>query len=619
MIQYNQKEEVNWPDNADFSVQQTTHPIQVKVEAKDACPRYAGIVLSNLNIQPSPQWMQNRLKAVGVKPINNIVDITNYINHEYGQPLHAFDYDKIAEKQIIVKNLKEGSTFTTLDGEERKLSEEDLMICDAEGGMCIAGVYGGLNTGVSDHTTSIFLESAYFDPSTIRRTELRHNLRTDAAAKFEKGIDPTMQVEALKRAALLIQELAGGVVSSELIDIHAREIQAAQIELNYERLNYLTGVEFKTEIVKKIVRLLDFKILDENELGLQLEAPLYRADVTREADVIEEILRIYGFNNIPLKGSTEFSFNYATNKEGNFRNKIADDLSGKGFQEIMTNSISRSSYYQQLNGINEEQFVRPINSLNSELDVMRPDLLMTGLETIAYNKNRNMPSCSFYEFGRVYANYKGKYHEANHLAIYLSGQKNKESWLAEQQEFGFYDCKYFVDSVLQKSGINNWKETTCDHEFFQEAVEYQKNKKSIVRFGIIHKRILSQFDIEDAVLFADFDFDYLLQLNSQSEQLFTPISKYPSIERDLALVLDSSVNYKQIKDLANQKGGEYLSDMNLFDVYESEEKLGKEKKSYAVSFTFENKEETLTNKEIDKQVKLLIKAFENKLGAEIRS
>lgn len=618
-IQYKQKQEVNWPYVNQFSIEKNSHPITVEVKDAQACPRYAGMVISNITIKPSPLWLQNKLKAVGVKPINNIVDITNFINHEYGQPLHAFDYDKISGNKIIVQTLKQGSTFTTLDEVERKLSDEDLMICDENGGMCIAGVYGGLNSGVTDQTNTIFLESAYFDASTIRRTELRHNLRTDAAAKFEKGVDPTKQVEVLKRAALLIKNMAGGTLSSELIDIQAKEIKPNQIQLNLQGLNSLTGVDFEPTIVKQILNLLDFKLLKETEEDLLLEAPLYRADVSREADVIEEVLRIYGFNNVPLKGSTNFSLIYATNDFEEFQNEIANQLMGKDLQEIMTNSISQSKYYDEVNITKTNQLVRPINSLNTKLDVMRPDMLMTGLEAIAYNSNRNLPDCQFFDFGKTYTKLDNGYSEQNHLAIYLTGQKEPTSWLKANNKVSFYDCKQLVETILLKAKLKDWQEKETDLNYLQEGLVYMVNNKAIVQFGIVDISCTNLFNIEADVLFADINFDYLFELSSGENKQFQPISKFPTIERDLALVIDSNVNYKQVSDIAHKQGGQFLKALNLFDVFENEEKLGKNKKSYAINFTFENTKQTLTNKQIDKQMDKLIKHYKQQLSAEIRS
>ena len=616
-IQYNSTNKVNWPTTEKFAVENTNHAIDVVVEAGEDCPRYAGVVVSDITVKPSPEWMQNRLKAIGVKPINNIVDITNFINHEYGQPLHAFDYDKIKGQKIIVKTIADKTPFTTLDAVERKLSNEDLMICNENEPMCIAGVYGGLNTGITNDTTAVFLESAYFNPKTIRRTELRHNLRTDAAAKFEKGVDPTKQVEIAKRAALLVKELAGGTISSNLVDVQAQTIEPKTIDLSLKQLNTLTGVEFTIEKAVEILKALDFDILEQTEKNVVVKAPLYRADVEREADVIEEVLRIYGFNNVPLSGIANFAMSYKQNDRDAFINKLADHLSANGFKEIMTNSITKSSYYKNEEVVKEQYLVKPLNSLNAELDVMRPDLLHTGLEAIAYNQNRNQPNCKFYEFGKTYANYNGNYAESSRLALFLTGSKNASSWQTKAEEINFYDVKQVVEEILLASRISDTKESETKSNLLAEGLQIS-SKKALVNFGFVQPSLLKKMGIKHNVFFADFDFDALLASYDSKEIQFEPISKFPSIARDLALVIDKEVNYKQIQQIAQQKGGNHLKSINLFDVFTSEEKLGKDKKSYAVNFVFENKEQTLTNQEIDEQMKGLIQAFEQDIKAEIR-
>lgn len=618
-VQKQKEIQVQYPDTSNFTVEDQSHSIQVEVLDADACPRYTGIVLSNVTIQPSPKWMQDRLKSIGVKTINNIVDITNFINHEYGQPLHAFDYDQIGGKKVIVQKLKEGSKFTTLDNVERSLSDDDLMICDENGGMCIAGVYGGLNSGVTDKTTTIFLESAYFEPKTIRRTELRHGLRTDAAQKFEKGIDPTLQVEVLKRAALLIKEYAGANVSSEIIDIQAKKMEPKQIEVSFKRLNQLTGIKFEENQAIDILEKLDFEILTQNKETVLVKAPLYRADVYREADVIEEVLRIYGFNNVPLSGTAHFSLSYETNPIDEFRNRIANHLSGSGLNEIMTNSITRSTYYSDVEFINPEHIVRPLNSLNAHLDIMRPDMLLTGLEAISHNVKRGHSNCAFYDFGKTYQRNGNDFSESSHLAIYLTGLKEGQSWLSEQKNVSFFDLKKKVEEVLLKSGFLTWKEAEANHPFLEEGLTLSIKKKPVATFGIVKSEISKKVELNQTIFYADIDFEALYSNYLNKTISYKALPKFPSIQRDLALVVDKEISYKQIRQGANQKGGKYLQSINLFNVFESEEKLGAGKKSYAVSFTFMNEEATLTNKQIDKPMNQLIQYFEKELNAIIRT
>ncbi len=609
---------INWPDVSGFHVDEETSEIKVEVENLEACPRYAGVVISEIKIKESPEWLKQRLESIGVKAINNVVDITNFINHEYGQPLHAFDYDKIKGKQIIVKNATEGELFTTLDQVERTLSAEDLMICNASESMCIGGVYGGLDSGVTDRTVSIFLESAYFDPRTIRRTELRHGLRTDAAAKFEKGVDPTKQVEVLKRAALLIKDLAEGQITSEIIDIYPEPIERKEVDLTFEKLRKVTGVDFDNEKVVDILRHLDFESLAVTETSLRVAVPQYRNDVTREADVIEEVLRIYGFNNVPLSGHTSFALSYQVNEQDALRNKLSDMLSGKGFHEIITNSITKKKYYDSLGAFNEQEFVLPLNSLNAEFDLLRPDMLMTGLEVIAHNVKRNQSSGAYYDFGNVYAQKGSSYIQNPRLAIYLTGNQSEKSWLSHKVGYNFFHVKKTVQEVLEKVGFTSWKEVETKNPLYAYGIDLIIKKKCVATLGVVHKTALKLADISDPVFYADIDFSFLLHQKPDTAK-FTPISKFPSVQRDLALVIDKSVTYKSVANIAKQHGGSFFQNVQLFDVFEDENKLGKGKKSYAISLHFANPEKTLTSEEIDQQIEKMIGRFEKDLQATIRS
>jgi len=604
-----------WPSVDTFKVDSTENTLDVTVENTEACPRYTGVVISGMEVKPSPSWLQNKLKTIGVRPINNVVDITNFINHELGQPLHAFDLEKIQGKEIVVKNLPEGSKFKTLDEVERTLSSEDLMICNSEEGMCIGGVYGGIGSGVTDHTTAIFLESAYFDPRTIRRTELRHDLRTDAAVKFEKGVDPNLQVYALKRAALLIQELAGGSITSEVVDIYPNPIEPKAVKLSYKRLNTLTGVDFEKGLVKEILGLLDFEVTTETDDHLMLNVPQYRADVEREADVIEEVLRIYGLDNVPVTGKANFSVTYGKNTLDELRNILSDQLTAQGFFEIMTNSITRSSYYDNLD---ESKVAKPLNSLNAHLDILRPGMLMTGLEVIAHNQNRSMPDCKFYDFGKTYSKLDGKHNERMHLSVYISGDKTIENWRTSSDASDFYTLKGFVEQVFNKSGLKKWKVNKEIADHFDYGISYNIKGTSIAQLGEVGKQHLKKAGVKKSVFFADIDFDALLKVYEAQNPKFSQIPKYPSMRRDLALVVNKDVEYAAVQKLANSKTGNTLKAVNLFDVFESDEKLGAGKKSYAVSFLFRDDQKTLTDEVVDAEMQKLLKGFEQELGAEVR-
>ncbi len=612
--QLNETSTVKWPSTTPFAEDEETTPIKVTIEDTDACPRYAGIVISNIEVKDSPKWLQNRLKAIGVKSINNIVDVTNYINHEYGQPLHAFDYDKILGQEIIVKHVDSGTKFTTLDDVERVLSDQDLMICNSREPMCMAGVYGGIGTGVTTNTKSIFLESAYFDPSTIRRTELRHNLKTDAASKFEKGIDPTKQVEILRRSALLIQELAGGKFSSKLIDSYPNPIERKIVKLSFQRLNQLTGIDFEPSSAVSILNLLDFEVMQKSDLFVQLAVPQYRNDVTREADVIEEVLRIYGFNNVPLHNNVSFELNYKSDSEDELRNKLSNLLAGQGFNEIVTNSITQRSYYPNLN---EEESVLPLNSINSKLDLLRPDMLMTGLEVLAYNMNRSLPNARCFDFGKVYSKSNNNYTEQSQLAMYFTGLKRQRNWIQQQVTVQFFDAKKAVEDVLKLSGVAKYKNNDSSNQQLQYGLDYLVGKQKIATVGAVNQSILDKFEINQEVFYACIDFDYLLKhqlkkLNYQS------ISKFPSVQRELALVLDDEVSYKQVSELTMKKGGTDLKEMDLINIFKDESKLGANKKSYAIGLVFQKENDTLTSEEVDKRMNELITSYEKELKATIR-
>ncbi len=609
---------LKWPDVSSFK-EGNGKPLNISVENLKACPRYSGVVIKDLKIGPSPKWLQNRLAAIGVKSISNVVDITNFINHELGQPLHAFDLAKVEGETIVVKNLPSNTAFTTLDDVERKLDSEDLMICNANNGMCIAGVYGGIGSGVTDDTTDIFLESAYFDPKTIRRTELRHDLRTDAATKFEKGIDPELQVYAAKRAALLMQELAGGTIASEVYDIYPEPFKPAEVRLTYKRLRTITGLEIRPAEVKNILNNLDFEIVEDNDDDLFVKVPLYRSDVTRPDDVIEEVLRIYGLNKVPADGKVSFSFTHNDNASDDLRNQISDRLSSLGLNEIITNAITRSSYMVKNNMLDEKRMVKPVKSQNAELDVLRPNMVVTGLEALAYNLNRQMSNCKFYEFGKLYERHNGAYREYDSLSIYLTGDKYEENWTQKESKVAFYDLKALVWAVLGNLINRELVTSETENNYFASGLMYKFDGKPLVEFGQLKKEVCASFDIKQDVFFADFDFNYLIELNNTKTEQFKDIPRFPSSRRDLALVLDNSVQYGEVKDLAAKAGGNNLRSVNLFDVFTDDEKIGKGKKSYAVSFLFRNDEQTITDSEIESAMQSIQKVLEKEVKAQVRN
>ena len=609
---------INYPETGSFKPDNKN--LQIPVEVKDAqkCPRYAGVTLTNVKVGPSPDWLKNKLNVIGVRPINNIVDITNFVLHEYGQPLHVFDADKIAGKKVIVQTLPANTKFTTLDEVERKLHEEDLMICDADGGMCIAGVFGGMDSGITEATTSIFLESAWFDPVAIRKTSGRHTLRTDAATHFEKGIDPQMVVTALKRAALLIKELAGAVIASDIVDIYPAPVVPAVVELNLEYVRDLIGLDIPSDKIVKILHALDFEIIGENEDGIEVKVPTYKVEVTRPADVVEEILRIYGINNIPLPKKFKASVSLdKRNYKLKYQNAAAQLLTAQGFDEMISLSLTQSKYFEKAVPVAEDQLVKLLNSLSSELNVLRPMLLTSGLEAIAYNQNRRNLDLKFFEFGRSYIKKGEGYEEKRHLALYMSGNRFSESWEGKEDPVTFFDMKATVHHILSRFGVNNNTSAEAGENILSSGLEYSVEGKKIVTFGQVDGKILKYFDIKKGVYFADFDWDSMLELVQQQEVKFTEVSKFPAIRRDLAMIIDKGVQYKNIEEVAVKTGKSMLQEINLFDVYE-DEKIGRNNISYAVSFIFGDRQKTLTDEEVDRIMNKMISNLERELNATIR-
>ncbi|MFQ3296661.1 MAG: phenylalanyl-tRNA synthetase beta chain [Patiriisocius sp.] len=606
------------PSVSNFHVDERTLRFDVEVDDKEQAPRYCGITITDVTVEASPEWIQNKLKAIGIAPKNNIVDITNYVLHELGQPLHAFDAQKIKGNKILVKTLKEGTKFTTLDDVKRELSSEDIMICDANSNpLCIAGVFGGSKSSVTENTTSIFLESAYFNPVSVRKTAKRHALNTDASFRFERGIDINLTKYALKRAALLIEEYAGGKMASDISDFYPEKIEDYQVFLSYENSYRLIGQEIPKDTIKKILASLEIKINSETEGGLGLTIPSYRTDVQREADIIEEILRVYGYNNIEFSHKLNTSIPFDSNKETKVENIVANQLSALGFNETMANSLTKPEYTALSDNINEEANVTMLNPLSNDLKVMRQSLLFSGLESVSYNINRKNNSLKLYEFGKTYHNYSEKYQEDKHLTLFVTGSRTKESWANEPKISDFFYLKGIITNVLGRLGIDKLKTTPTKQDVFSEGISLSLGKMKLVEFGVVKKGILKEFGIKQEVLFADFNWGTILKLTGNKTLKVTDLPKFPAVKRDLALLLDVKTEFKEIYNLAFQSEKSLLKEVYLFDVYEGD-KLPEGKKSYAISFLIQDETKTLADKQIEKIMEKLQQTFEKNLDAVLR-
>jgi phenylalanyl-tRNA synthetase beta chain len=604
------------PSVSNFRVDKRTLKIGVEVENNKLAPRYCGVTISGVTVKTSPRWLRDRLKAIGINPKNNIVDVTNYVLHELGQPLHAFDASKIHGK-IIVKTLPTGTKFTTLDDVERSLHEEDLMICDESGPLCIAGVFGGKNSGVTETTTSIFLESAYFNPVSIRKSAKRHQLNTDASFRFERGIDPNITQYALKRAALLIQEVAGGEITSDIEDIYPKKIEDFPVVLNFNNVKKIIGQELSKEIIKNILASLEIKVNSVSDAGLGLVIPSYRVDVQREIDVIEEILRVYGYNNIKFSDKLNATVSNAPRTEDyKVQNVVASQLNSQGFHEMMANSLTTSSYVQLSDMLKEEHNVIMLNPLSNDLAAMRQSLLFSGLEALSYNINRRNSDLKFFEFGKTYHKFESGYEEHKHLTMFITGNRNQESWTNAQKPTDFFLFKGYVNAVLERLGINKTQNLPLTSDVFSEGIAIGLGNDILVEYGVVKKSILKHFDIKQEVLFADFNWALILKLLSNKIK-YSEIPKYPEVRRDLSLLLDDSVTFDAIYKLARQTEKSLLKDISLFDVYQGKN-LPEGKKSYAVSFTIQDNTKTLTDVQIDKIMGKLQKNLETELGASLR-
>ncbi|NLP59140.1 phenylalanine--tRNA ligase subunit beta [Lutibacter sp. B1] len=618
LMQQNVSLELISPSVSDFHVDDRTLKFDVVVDDTEKAPRYVGVTISDITVKDSPEWIQNRLKAIGLTPINNIVDVTNYVLHELGQPLHAFDAAKVKGNKVIVKTLPTGTKFTTLDGIERELHEEDLMICNGnEEPMCIAGVFGGIESGVTNNTTSIFLESAYFSPVSIRKTAKRHGLNTDASFRFERGIDPNFTKYALKRAANLILEVAGGKVSSEIVDMYPTKIEDHQVYLSYEKMNRLIGAEIPKETVKNILASLDIKFNSVTEGGIGLTIPSYRVDVTREADVIEEILRVYGYNNVEFSHKLNTSISFSEFNEVKVENIVANQLISQGFNETMANSLTKAEYVSLSEMLNEENNVAMLNPLSNDLGVMRQSLLFSGLESVIYNINRKNNSLKFFEFGKTYHKFESGYSEQKHLTLFVTGNRTKESWNIAQKPSDFFYLKGIVTILLQRLGIQNLKTTPTKNDVFSEGITLSLGKIKLVDLGVVKRAVLKEFGIKQEVLFADFNWENVLKVGGKSQVKISELPKFPAVKRDFALMLDKEITFTEIYNLAFQAEKNLLKEVDLFDVYEGS-KLEKGKKSYAVSFLLQDEKQTLTDKQIDKIMQKLQNTFEKNVGATLR-
>ena len=618
LIQHGISLELISPSVSDFHVDERTLRIEVEVENKELAPRYCGISITDIEVKDSPEWIQNRLKAIGLTPKNNVVDITNYVLHELGQPLHAFDAQKIKGNKVLVKTLEAGTKFTTLDEVERELDKDDIMICDAESNpLCIAGVFGGIDSGVTEKTTSIFLESAYFNAVSVRKTAKRHALNTDASFRFERGIDINITEYALKRAALLLEEYAGGKIASDVMDFYPEKLDDFQVFLSYENAFRLIGQEIDKETIKNILASLEIKISSETEGGLGLTIPSYRVDVQREADIIEEILRVYGYNNIKFSHKLNTSISLDSDIEIKIENVVANQLTSLGFYETMANSLTKEDYIDLSDNLNADFNVEMLNPLSNDLKVMRQSLLFSGLESVSYNINRKNSSLKFYEFGKTYHKYESGYQEDKHLTLFVTGDRAKENWKTVTENSDFFYMKGVVSSILERVGFSNLKTTPVKSDIFSEGISLSLGKMKLVDFGVVRKKVLKEFGIKQEVLFADFNWNTIVSLSGKKKVKVSELPKFPAVKRDLALLLSNETSFKEVYNLAFQSERKLLKDVDLFDVYEGEN-LPEGKKSYAVSFVLQDESKTLADKQIDKIMQKLQQTFEKNLDAVLR-
>ena len=631
LVQNGYQTSLHRPETSEFKVDNHDMDIDVVVENTEACPRYAGVAIKNVTVKESPEWLQNKLRLIGVRPVNNIVDITNYILHAYGQPMHCFDADKIKGGKIVVKTCQEGTKFVTLDEVERKLSERDLMICNAEEPMCIAGVFGGLDSGTTETTKDVLLESAYFHPTWVRKTARRHGLSTDSSFRFERGIDPNGTIYALKEAAILVKELAGGEIASDIKDNYPAPVADFAVELSYEYVNSLVGKVIPAETIKSIVTSLEMKIVAETAEGLSLSIPAYRVDVQRPCDVVEDILRIYGYNNVEIPTSLKSSLNVEgeVDKSVKLQNLVSEQLVGCGFNEILNNSLTAASYYDGLETYKPENLVRVMNPLSNDLNVMRASLLFGGLECIQHNANRKNADLRFFEFGNCYhfnAEKKNPekvlaaYSEELHLGLWLTGKYISNSWAHPDMNSSVYELKAYVLNIFSRLGVNLGAMVfgNLSDDIYSVAISiHTRGGKLVATFGVLSKKLQKAFDIDNEVYYADINWKELMKAIKGKKVTYTEISKFPAVKRDLALLIDKKVQFAEIEKIAYETDKKLLKSVELFDVYEGKN-LEAGKKSYAVSFVLQDENATLNDKQIDKLMQKLITNLQNKLDAKLR-
>ena len=619
------------PDCSEFAVDNNELPIGVEIENTEACKRYACVSITGCEVKESPEWLQNKLKVIGLRPINNIVDITNYVMMAYGQPMHCFDADMVKGNKIVVRTQPEGTKFVTLDGEEHTLGEHDLSICNAEEPMCIAGIFGGKGSGTYDTTKNVVLESAYFHPTWIRKSARRHGLSTDASYRFERGIDPNGIIYALKQAAILCKQLAGGKVSMEINDVYPTPVNDARVQLDYEYVDRLIGKKIGNDMIKSIAESLDMKVVSETAEGLLLDVPAYRVDVQRPCDVVEDILRIYGYNNVEIPTQLKSSLTILGEEDKAYhrQNVIGEQLAGCGFREIMNNSLTKTAYYTSLNRYTEETTVKVMNPLSSDLGVMRQTLLFGGLESVCRNINHKMPNLRFFEFGNCYHYSPEKkneedpikaYTEELHLGMWITGKRVEGSWAHPDEQSSFYELKAYVLNIFARLGVNPSVVVTekSDNNVFGKAIALKaRNGKLLCEMGTVCHKLLKKMDIDQDVFFADINWNNVMRTIKKNETLYHDISKFPSVSRDLALLIDKNVEFEQIEQIARQTEKKLLKSVELFDVYEGKN-LPEGKKSYAVNFILQDETKTLADKQIEAIMNKLIGNLKQKLGAELR-
>ena len=619
------------PDCSEFTVDNTNLPIDVEIENTEACKRYACVSITGCEVKESPEWLQDKLKVIGLRPINNIVDITNYVMMAYGQPMHCFDADMVKGNKIVVRTQPEGTKFVTLDGEEHSLGEHDLSICNAEEPMCIAGIFGGKGSSTYDTTTNVVLESAYFHPTWIRKSARRHGLSTDASYRFERGIDPNGIIYALKQAAILCKQLAGGKVSMEIKDVYPTPIADARVQLDYEYVDRLIGKKIGNDMIRSIVESLDMKVISETDNGLELDVPAYRVDVQRPCDVVEDILRIYGYNNVEIPTQLKSSLTILGDEDKAYhhQNVISEQLVGCGFREILNNSLTKTAYYTELNHYTEDTTVKVMNPLSSDLGVMRQTLLFGGLESICRNVNHKMPNLRFFEFGNCYHFSPEKnndedpikaYTEEMHLGMWLTGKRVEGSWAHADEQSNFYELKAYVMNIFTRLGVNPGIVVAekSDNNVFGKALALKaRSGKLLCEMGTVSHKLLKKMDIDQDVFYADINWNNIMRAIKKNETLYHDISKFPSVSRDLALLIDKSVEFEQIEQIARQTEKKLLKSVELFDVYEGKN-LPEGKKSYAVNFILQDETKTLNDKQIEAIMTKLINNLKQKLGAELR-